>query len=273
MLKFYPSSSAFMLGDSVVTKYNSGCLRSILIKANGVRDEDIAPVYEAVGRASEAHHAKDLTEEGRAYEEEVVLKAPLSEHVEYSGRADFVVQGKDGIFVDEVKGHISKNTRRDVIRQGKYNPSYLAQLVSYMLHLRTQRGRLICGYYEESWEDEPYLVRQEERTFQVEIEDSGQICVDGEPSGYCVADLLAHRQAAVKCMESAQIAPRPDKWDHKYESPCTYCPFKAACDEHDQLGTSVVVFLQSARDSVANAQPKEAPTAFKMKKPKKGTAA
>lgn len=273
MLKFYPSSSAFMLGDQVVTKYNSGCLRSILIKANGVRDGELAPILERLGKVAEAAHAKDLTDAGKAYDTELPIKSALSEYVEYSGRADFVVRGKETTVVHEVKGHLSKNTRRDVIRQGKYNPSHLAQLVSYMVQLRTPFGNLVCGYYEETWDEEPSLVRQEARTFLVEITDDGQIYVDDTPSGYSVADLLAHQRAAVKCLEKAEIGPRPAEWQQKYTSPCFYCPFKTACDEHDAKGMSTVVFLQSARDAVANAVPKKPQVAFKMKKPKKETAA
>ena len=260
MPTFYPSSSAFMIGDLVVTKYNSGCLRSILIKANGIREGEIAPIYQQVGALAENLHASELDAAGKSYEREVVIRVPLSTAVTYSGRADFVL---DGEIVDEVKGHISKNTRRDVIRKGEYNVSYLAQLVSYMVKLRCPRGRLVCGYFEEDADGS--LIKQEERVFRVEIDDEAGIDVDGEPSGYCVADLLAHQRAAVRVLETGEIAARPDKWNQKYGGPCTQCPFKSACDKHDKEPSGTQAFLQTARSCLEELQPKAPPVAFKVK--------
>lgn len=271
-MKFYPSSSAFMVGDLVITKYNSGCLRSILIQSHGIREGDIPDAYQRVGAEHERMHARDLEEQGISFVREVVLKAQLSENVEYSGRCDFAVTfPKAGLVIDECKGHTSKNTRRDVIRNGEYNVSYLAQLVSYMVKLRTQKGRLVCGYYEETTDEPPVLVRQEERTFKVEIGDDGSIDVDGVPSGYCVADLLAHQRAVVRVLENQEVAARPDKWNQKYGGPCTYCPFKVACDKYDAEGGSTEEFLVSAQAAVDALPPKPEPTVNKIskRKPKK----
>jgi len=163
----------------------------------------------------------------------------------------------------------SKNTRRDVIRKGEYNLSYLAQLVSYMVRLRTQKGRLICGYYEENHAIPPVLERQEERIFKVEIDGDGSILVDGASSGFGVADLLAHQRAAVRVLENQEVGPRPDKAVLKYGGPCSFCPFKAACDSYDVIGGGTEQFLQLARNAVAALPPKPAPKAFKTKKPSK----
>ncbi len=264
MPKFYPSSSAFMLGDTVVTKYNSGCLRSILIKANGIREDDISSVYQDVGAAAEDNHEQTLIAKGLPYIKELVVKAPLSKFgVQYSGRVDFYVNDNE---VHEVKGLTSKNTRRDVIRQGKYNVSYLAQVVSYMVKLRVSHGELICGYFED---DEGQLICQESRTFKVELDaHQGDIWVDGEPSGYCVADLLAHQQAAVEVLETGVIAGRPEKAYQKYDSPCTYCPFKEACDRHDKEGLTTEQFLWAAQDAVDGLESKPPPLVNKVKKPR-----
>lgn len=261
MPSFYPSSSAFMVGDVVVTKYDSGCLRSILIKSKGIREKEIAPIYQKVGALAENLRAAELDASGREYEREVVLRTPLSPAVMFSGRADFVVNGE---IVDEVKGHISKNTRRDVIRKGEYNLSYLAQLVSYMVRLRLDKGRLICGYFEEDVDGS--LIKQEERTFKVEIGDDGGISVDSEPSGYCVADLLAHQQAAVKVLETDEVGPRPDKWNQKYGGPCTLCPFQSACDKYDRDGITTKEFFTTAQSCLDDAPPKPSPAPFKVTK-------
>lgn len=265
-MKFYPSNSAFMVGDLVVTKYNSGCLRSILIQSHGTREASIPQLYIDCGAAAEAQHEADLVDAGVHFIREMVIKTQLTPNVEYSGRADFVCHGLTvGTVVDEVKGHTSKNTRRDVIRKGAYNVSYLAQLVSYMLRLRTQKGRLVCGYYEEN--DDGKLIRQEERTFKVELDDDGSILVDGVSSGYGVHDLLAHQRAATRVLEGQEVLGRPDGASLKFGGPCVYCPFKAACDEYDRTGGSTEEFLKSAQVAIGNLPVKPEPKAFKIKKP------
>lgn len=268
MYKFYPSSSAFMVGDLVITKYDSGCLRSILIRANGIRTGAIPELYQRCGATAEVQHAADLKAKGVTFIREMGLKAQLTPNVEYSGRADFVCQVPNiGTVVDECKGHTSKDTRRSVIRNGEYNISYLAQLVSYMVRLRTQKGRLVCGYYEE--DERGQLVRQEERTFKVEIDEDGAILVDGVSSTYSVTDLLAHQRAAARVLENQEIAPRPDKAAQKYGGPCSYCPFKAACDAHDLSPSTTDEFLALAQAAVDSLPPKTVPTAFKIKQPRR----
>lgn len=260
--KFFPSSSAFMMGDVVVTKYNSGCLRSILAKANGVRDGEIADIYQQVGRVAEDAHEIKLIADNVRYDRELPLSFQLSDKVEYSGRVDFYIKDEA---VHEIKGHISKNTRREVIRNGVYNISYLAQLVSYMVRLRVVSGRLICSYFED---DGGTLVCQESRTFEVTIDDDGSILVDSDPSGYYVADLLAHQQAAVKVLTTGEIAPRPANWNQKYGGPCNLCPFKTACDKHDREPSTTEQFLTDCQSSVQSAPKKASPTVFSVKKRK-----
>ena len=267
MIKYYPSSSGFLVGGLAVTKYNNGCLRSILIQSHGIREEGIAQLHIDCGARHEETHEAELKVQGVPYVREMVIKAELKPGVEYSGRADFVCQESVGTVVDECKGHTSKNTRRDVIRKGEYNVGYLAQLCSYMVRLRTQYGRLVCGYYEE--DDLGRLHRQEERTFKVEIDDDGSILVDGASSGYGVADLLAHQTEAIRVLETQEIAARPDKAGLKFGGPCSFCPFKAACDSYDATGGSTEDFLALARVAIANLPPKPAPQAFKIKQPRK----
>lgn len=269
MKKFYPSSSAFLVGGAVVTKYNSGCLRSILAQSHGIREGEIAQLHIDVGAEHERVHEAELKTKGVPYVREMVIRAPITPEVEYSGRADFVCQVPGvGTVVDECKGHTSKNTRRDVIRNGEYNISYLAQLCSYMVRLRTQKGRLVCGYYEQ--DEAGKLHRQEERTFRVEIEDDGSIMVDGASSGYAVTDLLAHQAEAARVLAAQEVGPRPDKAGLKFGGPCSFCPFKAACDYYDASGGSTEDFLESARTAIANLPPKPAPEATKIKQPRKG---
>jgi hypothetical protein len=258
--KFYPSSSAFMLGDVVMTKYDSGCLRSILAKANGIRTGEIHPVYKRVGAAHEDAYAELLSQDDKniSIEREVQVKKEISLDVQYSGRMDFRVlralpDGTHETIIHETKGTVSKNTRRD-FRKGEYNVSYLAQLVSYMVDERTTKGKLVCGYYEE--DDSGVLRMQETREYRVTVTDTGRLDVDGEPSGYNVADLLAHRRAAAAVLENHEVGPRPDKWNQKWGGPCGRCAFSKTCDAWDSgaLGTDTAMFLGSAEEDAAVAR-------------------
>lgn len=263
-MKFYPSSSAFMLGDVVVTKYNSGCLRSILLRSRGVRDGEVAQISQDVGRVAEELHEAELWGEGLKYEREVPLTATLWNDVAYSGRADFVVDTVAGTEVHEIKGHTSKNTRRDVIKKGIFNVTYLAQLVSYMFRVKTTEGKLVCGYFEEG--ENGAIIRVDSRTFEVEIDDDGDVYVDDEPTGYNVSDLLAHQRAACFVISTGEIGPRPANWNQKYDSPCTYCPFKAACDAHDKLPfPSTDEFVWAAENAMLEKEMKPAPKIHKVK--------
>ncbi len=232
MKKFFPSSSAFMIGDTVMTKYDGGCLRMILAKANGLRTGEIPEAYKRVGAAHENATYKELVADPtiKAVQKELPVKRMLTDSVLYSGRMDFktVREGLEEPIIIEAKGTISKNTRRDVIRKRGFNISYLAQLVSYMFEARTTYGKLKCGYYEENEAGE--LQEMEGHTFKVRITDSGRIDVDGEPSGHNVAEMLAHQRAAARVIERNEIGPRPDKWNQKWGGPCTSCALARTCE-------------------------------------------
>jgi hypothetical protein len=146
---------------------------------------------------------------------------------------DFLLVHSDGSReIHECKGTSSKRTRLEVIRKGKVKLNHLAQLTSYMAHVEVTEGKLCVGYLER--EDDKYVL-QEERIFKITIDDEGRILVDSAPSGYRVQDQLAHMQAARQTLEKQELADRPDGWQAKWTSPCSFCPFKAACDKLDNM--------------------------------------
>lgn len=231
--KYYPSSAAFMWGDMVLTKDSSGCLRRILFASLGLRDE-IDPIYSAVGAA----HEKWVEERLEGFEREVPVRGPiLGSEVEYAGRADFLNASE----VIECKATLSKRARLDVIRKGNVKINHLAQLVSYLIQLEMTNGRLIVGFYQHNENNE--FECTESREFKITIDDEGRILIDDTLSGYRVHDQLAHMQRAAKHLAEGTLGPRPNDWDAKYTSPCSYCPFKAACDKIDagEQGDSVAL--------------------------------
>ena len=92
MKKVRGSSSAFMWGDLVLTKYASGCLRNILLQANGVREE-IDPKHLQRGTLNEERYELELKQARMAY----IREEPVSERIDgfddtyFVGRLDFRV--------------------------------------------------------------------------------------------------------------------------------------------------------------------------------------
>ena len=267
MKRFYPSSAAFMQDGAALTKYNSGCFRSILLKSHDVGAEDIPKVYMDAGAAAERAHEADLNAANILYTREVVIRQELAPDVVYSGRADFVLA--DGT-VHEVKGHVSKSQRLDVIRKGIYNPSYLAQLVSYMIKLRVTEGALVCGYYERDGDIGPF-VRQEQREFLVEIGGDGSVWVDSLETGHNVRSLLEHEREAARLLAADEVGARPARWNEKYGGPCAYCSFKLACDAYDMVQSPTSEFVAYAKAVCEQAPPRKEVVANVIKR-KKGAA-
>jgi len=227
--RLHPSSAAFVWEGTVVTEYSSGCLRYILISANGIRTP-IPEEYMRVGAAHEEMYAAELTAKGVQYEREVKIRIPISTalDVDISGRIDFVIAPN---FITETKGTISKNTRLKVLRKGEVKINQLAQLVSYLIARQASTGQLVTGYYEET--EDNVLVLKERRDFLVRIAEDGGILIDGVPSMFTVYDQLAHRTLAAEVLETNRIADRPDNWHLKYGGPCGFCAFKDTCDKYD----------------------------------------
>ncbi len=269
--RLYPSASAFMWGNSVITEYDSGCLRSILLSAHGARTE-IPKVYMQVGAAHEEWYEGQLKADDRVsgFEREVPVQFPVPDYedVTYSGRIDVVVDYlhlEDAVLA-ETKGTISKNTRLKVIRKGIVKLNQLAQLVSYMIAKQVSRGKLVVGYYQAT--DSGELVHCEGREFRVTIDEAGLILIDGIPSGFSVMDQLAHRQAAARVLSTGEIADRPANADQKYGGPCTYCTFKDVCDKYDKGDVSGPEFIAGGLEAARTAVTKEPPPPDKYKAPK-----
>jgi hypothetical protein len=268
MKRLYPSSSAFMLGELVVTEYESGCLRAILLASEGARTP-IPSIYEKVGAAHEEWYETQLKQDPRliTYTREVPIKFPVPgvEGVLYSGRIDVLsAYDKAGIVLHETKGTISKNTRLSVIRKGKVKLNHLAQLVSYMIAKETTKGKIVAGYYEQA--EDGTLIHQEGREFKVEIDNDGSILVDGVPTGYSVFDQINHRTAAAKVLVGDSVPARPDKHDQKWGGPCGNCFNRENCDKFDRGEIDGrEAFIAAGREAARAYVPGPEPEPFRIK--------
>ena len=243
-LKIYPSSSAFIIGDSVMTDTQSGCLRNILLAAHDVREDSIAEIHMRVGAVHESFYARTLQED--EFGSEVPVKGEC-DGVPYSGRADFLTKYKGEYIVHETKGTVSYNTYRKVIKDGRFKPNNLSQLVFYMGHFNTQYGKLIYAYYKEK----DLLFKQvEQRTFKVIIDKSGDILIDGVHSGYTFQDHLAHRVEVARVLKANEVGDKPSGTQDGGGA-CNWCVFKPTCKKWD-LGeiTTTEEFVNDAGESL-----------------------
>ncbi len=228
-MKIYASSSGFIKGRLVYTAYDSACLRSILIKSKGYRT-DIDPKYQVLGAKNEERFEQKLKDAGRAYERETSVSGPVDgvPEVIFSGRRDFVVAGNGAPEIIEIKATSSKS-KYQMLRENRYVVENLAQTVAYMVQAEAIQGRLIYSYYKNPTDVSPHL----EREYVVTITDAGDILVNGAHSSFTVADYLLHRYRAADAVKNDTVYERPHNYNATFGSPCTYCPFKSACDKYD----------------------------------------
>jgi hypothetical protein len=254
--KLYGSSAGFMWGRIVFTDHKTACLRSILLQSMGVRDGDIKEKYKVIGALNEERYEKILKDSNVKYDREFVIKqsVPSVPSVSISGRVDFVRYLDNGVYVDELKATESKTKLREVMKNGQWVTENLAQLVGYMVALKTTNGRLIYGYYEVPKGKTDHEFKQE-RAFEVLIDDAGRICVDAQPTRFTVHDQIAHTNAAAKVIATQEIWDRPYLWQVPFKSPCQWCPFKASCDKVDSGAiTEVTDFVKSAQSDLLTKQ-------------------
>ncbi len=245
--KLYASSSGFIWGRLVFTDYKTGCLRNVLLQSRGVREGEIDEKYKIMGALHEDLHEDFLKSHKIPYHREAAIKYNVTPDVQFSGRADFVIPETR---VEELKSTDSKNTARNIIKNGKVRTEHLAQVIAYMIPLKLAEGRLIYGYYEKDDETGKYA-KQSDRAFDILIDDAGRICIDGAPSGYTINDSLNYTKTAAAVVTSGEIWDRPHNWSQSWGSPCKTCPWSSTCDKYDDgLIEGDVAFVQDAIDSL-----------------------
>lgn len=245
MLKYYPSSSGFIdeLGQ-VYTKYDSGCLRSIL--ASQGLTKTIPKFYKTLGDADEENFEKVIQSLNLKYQREKPIKRQLSETVQYSGRIDFEVETENGIVIVEKKATVSTSVRLQCIRKSNYRSGNLAQLVSYLLHTELSFGTLRYDFYQQK--EDGTLVSTEHRTYEVEIKEDGRIFVDGLPSPFSAEDQVRHMVVATEALDKNEVKQRPKDWMEHWTSPCRFCKFSGTCDKYDEGSISDEDFVTLAQD-------------------------
>jgi hypothetical protein len=117
------------------------------------------------------------------------------------------------------------------MKQGTFKTENLAQLVSYMIAVGTDQGELRYAYMEPDAQGQ-YTIKSE-RAFDVRVNDYGRLIIDGKPNRFTVYDQLCHQQTAAHVIENDIVYDRPANYGAAFGSPCSYCPFRSACDSWD----------------------------------------
>lgn len=247
-VKVRASSSSFAKGSLVFTRYNTGCLRAILAKSHGLKD-DFKQITKDIGAANEERFERTLgdpADGGPAWQREVPISSDIvpDGSAVFSGRCDFVIATPTGREVVELKSTSSKNKLTD-LKQGLVTPEVVAQITNYLIEFETTEGRIIYTFYKTP--TEPTY----ERAFAVTVDVHGTVLLDGADTGFTVADALQHRLLQVEVLKNQTVGDRPYNWSKPYSSPCDWCPFKKTCDAWDagQMETTAA-FLNSCKEEM-----------------------
>lgn len=231
-LKIYPSSAAFMEGGLVFTKYSSGCLRYLLLRHHGVK-EDFDPSHAERGALNEQLFEEGLGSTPFIREKPFCIDVPGCNGAVVSGRIDVVLHPDHPQLrkIQELKSTESSSVLKSVIKDGKVNIQNLAQVVSYMVAEQCENADIVVTYYKRDKKSK-VLKKDVERCFKIDLSEDGLIMVDSNSSGFYVANLLKHFRETAKAIKEHRVAGRPYS-SSPYDSPCSYCPFRNVCDLYD----------------------------------------
>jgi len=238
------------MGRLAIMEYNSSCFRYLLVQHNSPFRPDIHPIYAEVGAFHEDYY--EQRNEDRIAEREVVLKEQITDHALLSGRIDIVFT--DGSF-GETKATLSKTARREVIRKGNFKLSHLTQVVTYMIFSEVQKGSIIVGYYEQTEAGEWKLC--EERTFEVTIDNDGEILVDGKKTTYNVQNVLKFIYKQADILHNRKVVKHRPMGLNPFNSPCKFCPLKDVCDKYDTCGMEDEDFIDEGIEALKKVIPNE----------------
>lgn len=223
---YYPSSAAFQWGNLTKTRYNNGCVRFIFLSQLVNYQKDFPEKQAHVGATHETWFANN--HDDQPFQREVEVKYPIDLNTRFSGKIDFLF--KD--YIVETKATFNKRRRMDVIRNGKWQLSHLAQICTYMDIIGVERGYIVVGYYEPNKDGN--FEHVEARWFDVRIVHGNEIFVDGKLTLFTISQLEDHQKAVVHAFDTYEIPERPEGADGPpFKNPCHYCPFKGACEDYE----------------------------------------
>lgn len=252
MIKIYPSSAAFKVGDLVFTQYSSGCLRAQLLQGEGLR-EKIDEKHTERGALHE--HLLDAAYErsgGKAEERlrEVPFQLPIGPTgALVSGKIDALLRGE----IKEYKSTESSGVIADVIENGKVKDANVAQVLIYEFAQNKSTAELIYTGYKKVTNRKTKAkeyVKTSDRSFEVGVDPAGWVTIDGKRFKFTAHELIAWLVAAVDVREKRYVASRP-YGENSFTGPCKWCAFADTCRQWDEDSLqSVEDFVDSAKQEL-----------------------
>lgn len=234
-------NSAFCVDGTFVSHDQSGCPRSVLLRAHGIEE----PVDDV--RTQKTFNVGFLNEDlfVKHYMSHIphcvdfAIDEPVTEKINFEGHADVVTE--DLVF--ELKSVTSKNTW-EMVRKGKPKISNLAQCVNYMLSRKATRGYLVYSLY-------AYVQGLElpDIFFEIELDSDGNIMLNGKQTDYHIDHIVEDRQTKARVLEDNVVYDKRPVSDTVGKSSCQYCPFSSVCDWWDKSkNKKTEEFLSKAKE-------------------------
>lgn len=241
------------------TDSNNGCPRMIKLRSYGfqagVEDPATLKVFKL------GHMFEDwFAVENPGLTREHCVKFNISQKVEFVGHVDFMSDD----YLYELKSVTSKNTYREVFKKGKPKEQNLLQLITYMVALERDKGKLIYGSYtkkityeqfEELGDDEfeemcETLVPDDTIEFHIHMCEDGHFYCNNVELDIHITDITEFWQEASLMILDEDVPPKPTKLAEKnFFGPCHFCPAKNICasdyDSWDQFYLTVKNFIAS----------------------------
>jgi hypothetical protein len=230
MIKLYPSSLTFAIGDVLDCEYNSACILYQYLQDG--RREEIPAIYQEVGAKWEDIIEAKLLKEGCVYEKEKSIRVEVMPGITLSGRIDYYIND----IIIECKAGIGKNFHKKIFDQNTVKTSHLAQVACYFLMTGKTRAKIMAGYFT----DKLQFVKS--KVFKITLESSGELYIDKIPSGRHMGDLIA-----ALSIHKNQVIQRPYNYT-RWDGPCKFCRYNGICTSID----NGVLDLEEAKKEAKN---------------------
>lgn len=241
------------------TDTNAGCPRMIKLRSHGfqvgIEDPATIKVFK-VGHLFEEWFDK----ENPGLIKEHCVQFQINPSVEFVGHIDFM----NDDYLYELKSVTSKNTYREVFKKGKPKEQNLLQLITYMVALERDKGKLIYGsftkkityeQFEEIGDDEfeelcETLVPDDTIEFHIHMCENGHFYCNNVELDIHINDITEFWQEASLMILDEDVPSKPVKLSEKnFFGPCHFCPAKNICasdyDSWDQFYNTVKNFIAS----------------------------
>lgn len=241
------------------TDTNSGCPRMVKLRSHGfqaaIEDPSTLKVFK-VGHLFEDWFAS----ENPGLTREHCVQFQINPSVEFVGHIDFMNED----YLYELKSVTSKNTYREVFKKGKPKDQNLLQLITYMVALERDKGKLIYGsftkkityeQFEEIGDDEfeelcETLVPDDTIEFHIHMCENGHFYCNNVELDIHINDITEFWHEASLMILDEDVPPKPAKLGEKnFFGPCHFCPAKNICasdyDSWDQFYNTVKNFIAS----------------------------